>query len=280
MKCTMALPRPFRSQDGFAMIEAIVSATVLAMVAIAVLSGIDNANGSSAREKARAVAANLAEQDQERMRGMTVDALAAVSQVPAITVDGATYKIKSEASFVTDDQGGTPSCGNTSNRSQYIHITTTVTSAIVGVRVPPVKIDSLVSPSVAYSQNHGSLGVKITDRNDAPVPNVSVSGTGTSVLTSQTTDANGCVIWKSVPIGTYSVSVNMSGYGTTDGDDDAAGAHAPADGQPEHGQLREPQGRPDGQPRPSPSRPTTPAPRSTRPARTPPRRGRSPTPAR
>src|SRR4051794_21603582 len=184
MKSTMASPRSSRSESGFALIEAIVSATVLALVALAVLSGIDNANGSSAREKARAVAASLAEQDQERMRSMTVETLAAVPQVPPITVDGATYSIKSAAAFVTDDQGGTPSCGNTSNRSQYIHITTTVSSALVGVRVPVVKIDSLVSPSVAYSQNHGSLGVKITDRNDAPVPNVAVSASGASVLTS------------------------------------------------------------------------------------------------
>ena len=44
---------------------------MLAIVALAVLSGIDAANGASAREKARAVAANLAEQDQERLRAMT-----------------------------------------------------------------------------------------------------------------------------------------------------------------------------------------------------------------
>src|SRR3954471_16914776 len=166
MKLSMAKSRS-SSESGFAMIEVIVSAVVLAIVALAVLSGIDGAQGSSAREKARAVAANLAEQDQERMRSMTVETLAAVPQVPSITVDGATYNIKSDAVFVTDDQGGTPACGNPSNRSQYIHITTTVTAPIVGsLKVPAVKIDSLVSPSVAYSQNHGSLGVKIPDRNE------------------------------------------------------------------------------------------------------------------
>src|SRR3954452_17569560 len=170
----MALPHRFRSEAGFALVEALISAVVLAIVALAVLSGIDGANASSAREKARAVASNLAEQDQERMRGMTVEQLAAVPQVAPITIDTATYKIKSAAAWVTDDQGGTPSCGNTSNRSEYLHVTTTVTSNIVGARIPAVKIDSLVSPSVAYSQTHGSLGVKIVDRNDKPVAGIPV----------------------------------------------------------------------------------------------------------
>ena len=108
MKFTMRTPR---SEAGFALIEVIVSAAVLAIVALAVLSGIDAANGASAREKARAVAASLAEQDQERLRTMPVDMLKNPPQAPDATVDGVTYKIKSEAKWITDDVGGTPGCG-------------------------------------------------------------------------------------------------------------------------------------------------------------------------
>jgi type II secretory pathway pseudopilin PulG len=216
MKSSMALP-PSRSESGFALIEAIVSAAVLAMVALAVLSGVAAGNRSSAREKARAVAASLAEQDQERMRAMTVETLLAVPQVGGISVDGATYNIKSEAVLVTDAKGGTPACGSTATSSEYIHITTTVTSTIVGKRIPPVKIDSLVSPSVAYSQSHGSLGVQILDRNGKGVANLAVAATGASVLTTQNTDQQGCVIWREIPIGNYTITVDKSGWGLTDG---------------------------------------------------------------
>src|ERR1700748_159744 len=73
MKSPMAR---MRSESGFALLEAVVSAAVLAMVALAVLAGIDGASASSGREKARNVAATLAESDQERLRATPVAALA------------------------------------------------------------------------------------------------------------------------------------------------------------------------------------------------------------
>ncbi len=219
MKIVMALPRTSRSESGFALVEALISAAVLAIVALAVLSGIDGANFSSAREKARAVASNLAEQDQEQLRSMTVDQLTSLQPHAPVTIDGATYQVTSKAEWVTDDTGGTAACGSTSNKSQYLHVTSTVTSNIVGSRLPAVKIDSLVSPSVAYSQTHGALGVKIIDRNGQPVPNLSVSAAlvGGTALTSLTTDPTGCAVWYSVAVGNYSITATKSGWGTPDG---------------------------------------------------------------
>ena len=118
------------------MIEVIVAAAVLAIVALAVLSGIDGATSSTTREKARAIAANLAEQDQERLRAMPVDQLRDPPQTGDTVVDGVTYNVKSEAKFITDDFGGEPTCGSASTQVQYLHIVTTVTSAVVGKRIP------------------------------------------------------------------------------------------------------------------------------------------------
>jgi hypothetical protein len=148
------------------MIEVIVSGVVLAIVALAVLSGID----------------------------------------------GATYTIESKAEWVTDDTGGTPACGNSSSNAEYFHITTTVKSAIAGTKIPALKIDSLVSPSVAYAQAHGTLGAKIIDRNGDGLQGVAVSGTGPTALATQVTDQNGCVLWRSVGVGAYTIALNQSGY--------------------------------------------------------------------
>jgi type II secretory pathway pseudopilin PulG len=219
MKVGMAKPRSISADSGFALIEAVVSAAVLAIIALAVLSGIDAASSSSAREKARAVAATLAEQDQETLRSMDVDKLATVSQTPRVVpVDGADYKVTSKAEWITDDAGGTPGCGNSSKNNEYLHITTTVTSAIVGTRIKPVVIDSLVAPSTQYSSTHGILGIKIGDRNGAAVPGASINAMSTSpsVSRSGTTDANGCVIFKQLPVATYTVTVSKGGYVGTD----------------------------------------------------------------
>ncbi len=129
-----------------------------------------------------------------------------------MTVDGASYTVKSEAQWVNDDTGGTPSCGNSSNNSEYFHITSTVTSNIAGNRFPAVKIDSLVSPSVEYSQAHGTIGAKIVDGSGKGLAGVYVSGTGPSALASKPTDQNGCVLWRSVDVGAYTLTLNVSSY--------------------------------------------------------------------
>jgi hypothetical protein len=67
------------SDGGWALMETIFSAALLVVIALAVLSSMDVASKTSAANKGRTVASQLAEQDQERMRGMTVDQLSGYS---------------------------------------------------------------------------------------------------------------------------------------------------------------------------------------------------------
>jgi type II secretory pathway pseudopilin PulG len=202
-------------QAGYALIEVIVSAAVLALLALAVLSGIDGASMSTAREKARAVAGSLAEQDQERLRSYRFDALAIVPQANPVTLDNVTYTIKSEASWITDDANAVPACGTVAQKqAEYLRIVSTVTSNIVGSRIAPVKIESMVAPSVVYGQDHGTLAVRVLDRAGVGVPGIVVnakSDDGT-VLPSQVTNDAGCALFRSVPVGGYTVGVNTPGY--------------------------------------------------------------------
>jgi type II secretory pathway pseudopilin PulG len=204
-----------RSESGFALIEAIVSAAVLAIVALAVLSGMDGATFSSAREKARAVAGALAEQDQERMRSYRFDTLATIPQALPVTLDEVTYNIKSQAEWVNDNAGAVPACGETNQKqAEYLRITSTVTSKIVGSRIPPVKLESLVAPSVKYAQGHGTLAVRVQDRNGVGVPGIKVYATDAdgNALTPTDTNPQGCALFRSVKIGDYTIKLNTSGY--------------------------------------------------------------------
>ncbi len=58
------------------LIEVMIGALILAITTTAVLNGLDGAQKTGGRNKARSVAAALAEQDQERMRSMPVAAAA------------------------------------------------------------------------------------------------------------------------------------------------------------------------------------------------------------
>jgi type II secretory pathway pseudopilin PulG len=204
-----------RSAAGFAMIEVIVSAAVLALVALAVLAGIDGASSSAGREKARSVAATLAEQDQERLRSQQFYQLVTWAQTPPpvqdLTVDGVTYHVKSQASWMTDSTTGSNSCTSQSTNANYLKISSTVTSNVVGTRVAAVEQDSLVAPSPQYSANHGSLGARIVDRNGAGVQNIAVTTSGAGSYNG-VTDANGCVIFPNIPVGNYTTTVNTAGY--------------------------------------------------------------------
>jgi prepilin-type N-terminal cleavage/methylation domain-containing protein len=202
-----------RSDSGFALIEVIVAAAVLAMVALAVLAGVDGATSATGRERARAIAASLAEQDQERLRSMQIDTLSKYSAGPrTVPVDGVSYTVASTTRWVRDDTSATSNCttGDT-KQSDYLYITSTVTSNLVGVRSAPVTVQSIVTPPVKYSAAAGSLAVQVNDRDSVGVPNLSVSISGPAGAT-KPTDANGCVLFELVPEGDYTVTLNRGGW--------------------------------------------------------------------
>ena len=192
------------SESGFALIEVIVSAAVLAIMAMAVLSGIDAASNSSAREKARAVAASLAEQDQERMRAMSVETLRRVKRDAARRA-GRRCQLHGQVRGEVGHRrpGGTPSAViRASNKVEYLHISTTVTSKIVGKERQGDQ-DRLTRRAERRLEQRptASLGVKVVDRNGVGVTGVNVSPKMVSPAfapTSSATDASGCAIFRQV----------------------------------------------------------------------------------
>jgi hypothetical protein len=178
-----------------------------------VLSGIDGATNASGREKARSVAAALGEQDQERLRSMPVEQLATYGSVTTpYTVGGAAYNVVSNVEWVRDDTGGTISCSNDGREADYLHITSTVTSTVVGARTAAVRVDSIVAPNIQYSTTHGSLAVKVLNNAGQPVQGIMVSPTGASAPTPQNTNAQGCAVFQNVDIGSDVVSLSALNF--------------------------------------------------------------------
>jgi type II secretory pathway pseudopilin PulG len=212
---------PSGGESGFALIETIVSAVVLAIVALAVLSGVDGASNSAARERSRSVAASLAEQDQERMRAMSADQLTDYAAVPRdVTVEGVTYQVTSRSEWIRDDTGGTTSCTNNSAQVDYLRISSDVRSSVVGRNIEPVSMASLVAPPVSKAK--GTLAVQVNDRANAGLPGKTVTATAAGGGTfTEVTNALGCAIFARIPVDTYTVSLNEIGWVDTFGNQQA-----------------------------------------------------------
>src|SRR5918998_3326520 len=149
-----------RSQGGSMLIEVMVGAVVLAIATTAILSGIDGAQGTGARNKARSVAAALAEQDQERMRTMRVSDLAGYSQIRTVEVRGVDYTVKSSASWAVES-GGAISCSNTSKTSANIRILSEVTSPLTRGTVDQVSL--VTPPAGTFAPGEGRAIVKVVN---------------------------------------------------------------------------------------------------------------------
>src|SRR3954471_3142660 len=94
----LLLRRLSGEQSGFALIEVMVSALIVAIVSVGVLAGIDASSATTGSNKARGIAASMAQDDQERLRSMQPDDLAALRfQSRTVTVDGVNYTVTSDA---------------------------------------------------------------------------------------------------------------------------------------------------------------------------------------
>jgi Tfp pilus assembly protein PilV len=204
-----------RSERGAFLVETLVGAVLVAIVAIAMFSAIDGVNQASGRTKSRAMSASLAQNDQERLRSMPVSMLSGLRESQTKPIDGVLYDVDSRADWISD---GTSSadCTADGKGADYIKITSNVApTAQIGVR--PVTVTSIVTPAPGtFLDTQGSLAVTIVDRDGAGVPNLAVTITGPATV-SDVTDANGCVFFGYEPIGTYLVSTSRAGWVDTMG---------------------------------------------------------------
>ena len=197
-----------REQSGFALIEVMMSALIVAIVSVGVLAGIDASSATSGSSKARGVAASIAQDDQERMRSMQPDDLAALRfQSRTVAVDGVNYQVASDARPVTDAGKG---CGD----GTLVKISSEVTwPTMRGVK--PVITDSLVAPQPgSFAKGSGGLIIQVRNRSGGPQPGrprVDLTGPQND---SDVTDENGCASFLYRPSGNYTVSISKAGYVT------------------------------------------------------------------
>jgi Tfp pilus assembly protein PilV len=179
---------------GFALIEVMVSAVLVVVLALATLSIIDKSGAAAGITRQRSVATGLAQEDQDSMRVMSVTNLDRRDTTYPKRVNGTTYSVHSVAEWVRD--GGLATCDRNTSRVEYLKTTSYVTWP--GHEANPVILESYISPGVE-AMSKGSLMVKLhTDPGIGYAGQSVVLQAGMSGMTDQT----GCVLFTGLDAGT------------------------------------------------------------------------------
>lgn len=197
------------AQAGFALIEVLISAVILALIVVATFTGFDVADHASADERARAQADVIAQQDEDHLRSLQIDQLSNLNEThTGIKEDGTEYTLVSTGEFIADTTGAT-TCDSTSAQASYVRTTSTVTWPGAGTRDPVVETGLIAPPA------GGTLLVQITNVKGEPVSGMTVEAIGPSPSTSTVTGTSGvkgCVIFSGLEEGQYRATAFQTGY--------------------------------------------------------------------
>lgn len=204
-----------RSEDGFIIVEVLVSAVILLTVSLAVFLTLSNADKVAGNQQKRALAANFAQSELERIRSLPVEDVAASRGTRTVTVKGITYNVNVVAKWVSDGSDE-PQCSTRSGGLDYLRTTVTVSWPDMG-KAKAVKLTSFYTPPAgAGGGDTGSVSVQITDRNGGPVSNVGVTLDGPTDF-NEVTNVNGCVVFGFVPAMPTGYKIKFSRAGYVDG---------------------------------------------------------------
>lgn len=230
------------------LLEVLVSAVLVALIAVGTYTGLVSAGRATARERGSAQGLVIAQQDEERLRGLNITQLVqlgektysvaenglcvkensggwyyysgatewksgceAIKGFEGTKYTGAVYTITSEAIYVSAKETATCESGE----ADYIRTTSTVTWTSIGSH-EPVKQSSLVNePSTAM------LMVKVKNRNNEPVSGATVeafdpTSSATATVT-ETTPSSGCVVFGALEEGEVKLLASKGEWVTHNG---------------------------------------------------------------
>jgi prepilin-type N-terminal cleavage/methylation domain-containing protein len=207
--------KPLHGEDGFALIEVLVSALILAIVAAGVLSLLSATTRSSAAERNHSQAYALAQEDQARLRSVRLSSLNRLKQSNEYTLGGTKFTVESTGVFVNNTKGQPSTCSGAETSADYVRITSSVTWPR---SLAPVVIQSIVSPSTgSLDPNHGTLIVTVKNAAAKGISGVGLSGSGAGTFNG-TTDSEGCANFTDLPAGNYTVTPTGTGLVGRDGE--------------------------------------------------------------
>jgi type II secretory pathway pseudopilin PulG len=190
------------SQDGFLLIEVLISTLLVGVMVIATYNGLDSVNRSTAEQRRHDEATALAMQSQEQLRSDSATALLALPSTGhsyTATVSGTQYTITQKASYGNggEQTGCSANEKGGAGKGTYILISSTVEWPHL---VKPVTESGIITPPTG-----SALKINVTNGGETPTAGVPivvtytpVGTTGTSTVEA-TTSSSGCALFAGIP---------------------------------------------------------------------------------
>jgi type II secretory pathway pseudopilin PulG len=216
--------RPQRADEGFTMMEVVVSAMIFALAATVLAGVFIKTLGLAQSNTQRTTAANLAMQQMEKLRATkAVNIPDGLTTIGPVTIGGTAYTIHQYVKFSPVD--GT-ACSGTATDLTAKQITITVDwpnqGAVKDVRSDTIR--TIKASDDVLTASKGAVAVAVQAANGTATPDVPVTlttNTGTFVA-SQTSGPDGCVVFTGLNAGSYLATANTLGYVDQDGDQSTA----------------------------------------------------------
>jgi Tfp pilus assembly protein PilX len=168
-----------RDERGSFLVEVMATCLLLGIVTMGTLQLMDRAQAQSGVQRARAIAADLAQGRLDELRGLRYEQLRVLPPTATVTkaIDGVPYTLTPTVTQrpATDSSGA---CSTERGRD-VLQVTVIASSPALGT-ARPVRVDTLVAAPVGVA---GSVRVTVTDARGAPVDRVTVRASGRSAVT-------------------------------------------------------------------------------------------------
>ena len=210
-----AVPTCWSDQDGFTLIEVLASALIVILISVAVAQGLMSGAHLSAYQHNKTEADQVAQQDQERLRGLSSKQLSGLStaQTYQVSLGGTNYTVSSQATLLSASNSTSCTTAGGSAVAYYRTVSTVTWTGTNGSQ--SISEDSVITPPIS-----GALLTQVTDETGANLAGATVGATGQSSPHDQeggVTDNNGCVIMTGLNPDTYTVTVAAPGSVDYDG---------------------------------------------------------------
>ncbi|MDE2311672.1 MAG: carboxypeptidase regulatory-like domain-containing protein [Patescibacteria group bacterium] len=221
------MPVRNKKNFGFTLIELLVTIGVFSMLVVAFISVAAALSRSVKAAREKTVLSSLASQYLEIVRNLPYSQVGTVHGVPAgslpdfaapyvATINGTTYQIYYEVTWVDDPADGTALAGTDSVPTDYkqvkMDILNTTTSQVTNF------VTTVVPQGLEGANNSGTLWIKVLNAVGQPVPDaqISIVGVSNGVNLMAKSDSTGQWIQYGLPPGVnaYHIAAAKAGYST------------------------------------------------------------------
>ncbi len=218
---------PLRAETGDTLIEVVISAFLVGLVVVGMLTGFGAIGRASSEEREHNQAIALADQSQEQLRSdpaSTLEAIGTAGHSYTQILGGVSYTILQKAELLPES-GSNAACNVTETKRQSGNAFG-ISSSVTWHQQTSEKRNEVVSSGVITPPVGSALEI---DVDNAPVPTAGVSGVpaivtytpstgGASVTLEQTTGSQGCVVFGGIPATEATIEIpEVTGYVTRSG---------------------------------------------------------------